>query len=121
MPKMIMTIDDSPSMRQLVAFTLRGAGFDVVEAADGQEALAKAAVTPVNLFITDLHMPKMDGIEFIRKLRALPQFKFVPIVLLTTDSQPEKKLEGKAAGATGWIVKPFQPQQLLAVVNKVIR
>ncbi len=83
--------------------------------------MAKAAETPVNLFITDLHMPNMDGIELIRRLRALPRFKFAPILLLTTDSQPEKKLEGKAAGATGWIVKPFQPQQLLAVVNKVIR
>jgi two-component system chemotaxis response regulator CheY len=121
MPKTIMTIDDSPSLRQMVAFTLRNAGFDVIEAADGHAALAKASETPVNMFITDLHMPTMDGIELIRRLRALPQFKFVPILLLTTDSQPEKKLEGKAAGATGWIVKPFQPEQLLAVVNKVIR
>jgi len=120
MPK-TMTVDDSPSLRQLVAFTLHDAGFDVVEAADGCDALAKAAQTPVNLFITDLHMPNMDGLELIRKLRALPLFKFVPILLLTTDSQPEKKLEGKAAGATGWIVKPFQPQQLLTVVNKVMR
>jgi two-component system chemotaxis response regulator CheY len=121
MPKTIMTVDDSPSMRQLVAFTLHNAGFGVVEAGDGVEALAKAANTPVNLFITDLHMPNMDGLELIRRLRAVAQFKFVPILLLTTDSQPEKKLEGKAAGATGWIVKPFDPVQLMSVVNKVMR
>jgi two-component system, chemotaxis family, chemotaxis protein CheY len=94
-PKTIMTIDDSPSIRLLVAFTLHEAGFAVVEAAGGQEALDMAAKTPVNLFITDLNMPNMDGIELIRQLRALAQFKFVPILLLTTESQPEKSWKGK--------------------------
>jgi two-component system chemotaxis response regulator CheY len=116
-----MTVDDSTSLRELVVYTLRGAGYDVIEATDGEDALRKLQGRDVHLFLTDLNMPKMDGIQLTRRLRALPAYKFVPIVLLTTESQTEKKQDGKAAGATGWIVKPFQPSQLLAVVSKVMR
>ena len=117
----ILTVDDSASMRQMVTFTLTGAGFEVVEAVDGQDGLAKLAGKKVNMVITDLNMPNMDGIEMIRNIRAIPEYKFIPIVLLTTESQDEKKKEGKAAGATGWIVKPFKPEQLLAVIKKVLK
>ncbi len=119
--KRIMTIDDSPSRRQMVALTLESAGYEVVEARDGRDALGKADGREYHLFLTDLNMPGMDGIELTRKLRAIPAYKFVPIVLLTTESQPEKKMQGKAAGATGWIVKPFQPADLLATIKKVVR
>ncbi len=120
MAKVIMTVDDSASVRQMVRFTLTGAGYDVVEAGDGQEALNKLEKTSVNMLLTDLNMPEMDGIELIRKVRAMQAYRFVPIVMLTTESQQQKKQEGKAAGATGWIVKPFKPEQLLAVVRKVL-
>jgi two-component system chemotaxis response regulator CheY len=116
-----MTVDDSASMRQMVAFTLERAGFEVVLAVDGKDALAKLDGSEIHLFLTDLNMPNMDGIELTRQLRLLPAYKFVPIVLLTTESTAEKKQEGKTAGATGWIVKPFEPEKLLAVVNKVMR
>ncbi len=119
--KNIMTVDDSSSLRQMVSVVLRGAGYNVVEAMDGLDALSKLNGKEMHLFLTDINMPKMDGLEFTRKLRAMPQYKFVPIVLLTTESHPEKKQEGKAAGATAWIVKPFDPDQLLAVVKKVVR
>ena len=114
-----MIVDDSSSMRQMVNFTLAGAGYQVVEAVDGVDALAKSSAQKVDLVITDLNMPNMNGIELTRKLRAVVPYRFTPIVLLTTESQVEKKAEGKAAGATGWIVKPFQIEQLLAVVKKV--
>jgi two-component system, chemotaxis family, chemotaxis protein CheY len=120
MSKRIMTVDDSSSVRQMVGFTLKDAGYEVVEAVDGKDALTKLSGT-VNMIITDLNMPNMDGIELIRQVRALPDYKFVPIVMLTTESQAEKKQAGKEAGATGWIVKPFKPDQLLAVVKKVVR
>jgi two-component system, chemotaxis family, chemotaxis protein CheY len=116
-----MTVDDSASVRQMVGFTLRQAGYQVVEASDGRDALAKLNGGVPNMVITDLNMPNMDGIELIRQLRASPQCKYVPIVMLTTESQPERKMAGKAAGATGWIVKPFTQEQLIAVVKKVIR
>lgn len=116
----ILTVDDSASMRQLVGFTLKSAGYDVVEAADGQEALSVARTRGVQLVLTDVNMPNMDGISLTRELRALPTYKFTPILLLTTESAPEKKLQGKAAGATGWLVKPFNPEQLLATVKKVL-
>ena len=103
----------------MVNFTLTGAGYQVVEAVDGVDALAKINAQKVDLFITDLNMPNMNGIELTRKLRAVATYRFTPIVLLTTESQVEKKTEGKAAGATGWIVKPFQIEQLLAVVKQV--
>jgi two-component system chemotaxis response regulator CheY len=116
-----MTVDDSSSLRQMVKFVLRDGGYEVVEAVDGVDALSKLNGREMHLFLTDINMPKMDGLELTRRLRAIPQYKFVPIVLLTTESHPEKKQEGKAAGATGWIVKPFHPDQLLAVVKKVVR
>ncbi|SDB03183.1 two-component system, chemotaxis family, response regulator CheY [Desulfonatronum thiosulfatophilum] len=120
MSKRIMTVDDSSSVRQMVGFTLKDAGYEVIEAVDGKDALGKLSGT-VDMIITDLNMPNMDGIELIRQVRALPAYKFVPIVMLTTESQAEKKQVGKDAGATGWIVKPFKPEQLLAVVKKVVR
>lgn len=116
----ILAVDDSASMRQMVSFTLKGAGYDVVEAADGVQALNIAKTRSVNLVITDVNMPNMDGISLIRELRALPSYKFTPLLMLTTESSPEKKQEGKAAGATGWIVKPFNPEQLLNTVKKVL-
>jgi len=119
--KTIMTVDDSASLRQMVSFVLRDGGYDVVEAVDGLDALSKLQGRELHLFLSDINMPKLDGIEFTRQLRAMPQYKFVPIVLLTTESHPEKKQQGKAAGATAWIVKPFTPDQLLTVVKKVMR
>ena len=116
----ILAVDDSASMRQMVSFTLKGAGYDVVEAADGVEALHLAKGRSVNLVITDVNMPKMDGIALIRELRALPSYKFTPLLMLTTESGAEKKQVGKAVGATGWIVKPFNPDQLLNTVKKVL-
>lgn len=115
-----MTADDSPSMRQMISFTLQEAGFETVEADNGQDALNKLKSGPADMLITDLNMPVMDGLELIRQVRALPQFKYIPIIMLTTESQTEKKAEGKAAGVTGWIVKPFTPDQLVGVVNKVL-
>ena len=119
MAKVILTVDDSASVRQMVRFTLADAGYTVIEAVDGLDALAKL-IRPVNLVITDLNMPNLDGIGLIRKVRALPACKGVPIIMLTTESQDSRKQEGRSAGATGWIVKPFATQQLLAVVKKVI-
>ncbi|KAF0189452.1 MAG: two-component system chemotaxis family response regulator [Desulfobulbaceae bacterium] len=120
MAKKIMTVDDSASVRQMVSFTLKGAGYEVMEGCDGKDALAKLSAGKVDMVITDLNMPNMNGIELIKALRANPAYKFVPIVLLTTESQDTKKQEGKAAGATGWIVKPFKPEQLLSVIKKVL-
>jgi two-component system, chemotaxis family, chemotaxis protein CheY len=119
--KTVLVVDDSTSMRQMVTFTLKSAGFEVLEGGNGQEGLARVQGKTVNLVITDLNMPVMDGMTMIRQLRAKPEFKFTPILMLTTESQEEKKMEGKAAGATGWIVKPFNPEQLLRVVGKVVR
>ncbi len=116
----VLTVDDSPSMRQMVQFTLASAGYDVVEACDGEEALKIAQARKVNLVLSDVNMPKMDGISLVRALRALPDYRLIPMLLLTTESAPEKKAEGKAAGATGWIVKPFNPETLLATVKKVL-
>jgi two-component system chemotaxis response regulator CheY len=119
MAKTILTVDDSASVRQMVRFTLSDAGYAVIEAVDGKDALAKISPA-VNLVITDLNMPNLDGIGLIRAVRANPAYKGIPIVMLTTESQDSRKLEGKAAGATGWIVKPFATQQLLAVVKRVL-
>lgn len=116
----ILAVDDSASMRQMVAFTLKAAGHDVEEAADGQQALDKAKATQFDLVISDVNMPVMDGITLIRNLRQEAAYKFTPLLMLTTESAPEKKAEGKAAGATGWIVKPFNPDQLLVVIKKVL-
>jgi two-component system chemotaxis response regulator CheY len=104
----------------MVAFTLKGAGYSIIEAVDGNDALTKAKGAAVNMVLTDLNMPNMNGIELIKALRAEPKYKFIPIVMLTTESQGDRKQEGKSAGATGWIVKPFKPEQLLAVVKKVL-
>ena len=120
MAKKIMTVDDSSSVRQMVGLTLKGAGYEVSEGVDGQDALNKLKAATVDMVVTDLNMPNMDGITLIRELRALPQYKFIPIVMLTTESQASRKQEGKSAGATGWIVKPFKPDQLLAVIKKVL-
>ncbi len=120
MSKTILTVDDSASIRQTVAFTLKSAGYQVVEASDGKDALSKLETTQVHMVITDLNMPNIDGIELIKRLRGMPAYKFIPIIMLTTESQTDKKQQGKAAGATGWIVKPFKPEQLIAVVKKVL-
>jgi len=116
----ILAVDDSASMRQMVSFTLKGAGYDVTEAKDGQEALQIAKSNSYNLVITDINMPNMDGITLTKELRTLPAYKFTPILTLTTESSTDKKMAGKQAGATGWIVKPFNPDQLLATVKKVL-
>jgi two-component system chemotaxis response regulator CheY len=116
----ILAVDDSASMRQMVAFTLKGAGYEVIEATDGQDALNKAKAKKADVVLTDVNMPKMDGIALIRELRKLPQYKFTPMLLLTTESGDDKKAEGRAAGATGWLVKPFNPDQLLATLKKVL-
>lgn len=121
MSKTIMSVDDSASVREVVKFTLQNTGYEVIQAVDGQDALNKLSGRTVHLFLTDLNMPNIDGIQLIRRLRAMPEYKFVPIVLVTTESQAQKKEEARQAGATGWIVKPFGPEQLLAVVNKVLR
>ncbi len=119
MSKTILTIDDSASMRQMVAMTLKSAGHQVLEAGDGAEGYTQATSNTVHAVITDLNMPVMNGIEFIRKFRQHPASKGVPIILLTTESDETLKAEAKAAGATGWIVKPFKQDQLLAVIRKV--
>lgn len=120
MAKTILAVDDSASIRQMVAFTLKGAGYDVVEAVDGQDGLNKAKGKACNLVLTDQNMPNMDGLTLIKSLRATPQYKTVPILMLTTESGDAMKAQGRAAGATGWLVKPFDPQKLLEVVKKVI-
>ena len=116
----ILAVDDSASMRQMVSFTLKGAGHDVLEAADGMEALNLAQKGGVDLVISDVNMPNMDGITLIAELRKLDSYKFTPILMLTTESSGDKKSEGKAAGATGWIVKPFNPDQLISTIKKVL-
>lgn len=121
MSKVIMTVDDSVSIRQMVNFTLKQAGYEVIEAVDGRDALKKIVGSTVDMLITDLNMPNINGIELITQVRARPEFKFIPIIMLTTESQDGKKQEGKVAGATGWIVKPFKPEQLLTVIKKVLR
>ena len=120
MSKVIMTADDSASVRQMVCFTLKDAGYQVVEAVDGSDALGQLKTNTVDMLITDLNMPNMDGIELIKNVRASQQYKFIPIIMLTTESQDSRKQEGKSAGATGWIVKPFKPAQLVMVVKKVL-
>jgi len=120
MAKLIMTADDSASVRQMVAFTLKQNGYDVVEAVDGRDALNKLNAQKVDMLLTDLNMPNLDGIGLIKGVRTGTLNKFIPIVMLTTESQDSRKAEGKAVGATGWIVKPFKPEQLIAVVKKVL-
>jgi two-component system chemotaxis response regulator CheY len=118
--KTILTVDDSSSVRQMVKITLTSAGYAVVEACDGRDGLEKAKTNSVNLVITDLNMPVMNGLEFIRSLRQLPAYRGVPIVFLTTESDDSMKQQAKAAGATGWITKPFKQEQLAAVAKKLL-
>lgn len=120
MPKTILAVDDSASLRQMVSFTLKSSGYEVVEAVDGQDGLDKAKARSVDLVLTDQNMPRMDGLTLIRSLRGLPQYKTTPILMLTTESSDAMKQQGRAAGATGWLVKPFDPQKLIEVVKKVI-
>ena len=116
----ILAVDDSASMREMVSFTLKSAGFDVTEAEDGVDALSKANVSSFNRVLADVNMPNKDGITLIKELRSLPSYKFTPMLMLTTEAGADKKAEGKAAGATGWIVKPFNPDQLVATIQKVL-
>ncbi|MEJ2183400.1 MAG: response regulator [Nitrospirota bacterium] len=121
MQRMILIVDDSASMRQLMAFTLQDAGYGVLEAADGMDAVQKAREASVDLVITDLHMPEMDGFGLIEALKGLPEYRYKPIIMLTTESAESKKHQGKLLGASGWIVKPFTPEQLVRVVEKFVR
>ncbi|MBI5893035.1 MAG: response regulator [Deltaproteobacteria bacterium] len=121
MSKTVLIVDDSTSMRQMVSFTLKDAGYEVVGAVHGKDGLAKLNDAKASMVITDLNMPEMDGIEFIKQVRSNAAFKFTPIVMLTTESQETKKQEGKQAGASGWIVKPFTPEQLIDIVKKFVR
>ena len=119
MTKTILAVDDSRTMRDMVSHTLKGAGFDVLIAQDGNEAVTQLAEHNVDLIITDLNMPGLDGFGVIEHVRANPKHKFVPILMLTTESDQQKKDRGKAMGATGWIVKPFNPEKLIQIVHKV--
>ena len=120
MAKTVLCVDDSASIRQMVGFTLKSAGYEVVEAVDGMDGLDKAKARSANLVLTDQNMPRMDGLTLIKSLRALPAYRSVPILMLTTESSDAMKAQGRAAGATGWLVKPFDPQKLIEVVRKVI-
>jgi two-component system, chemotaxis family, chemotaxis protein CheY len=120
MAKTIMIVDDSASLRQVVSIALRGAGYDVIEGSDGADALRKLTGQKVHMIISDVNMPNMDGISFVKAVKQLPAYRFTPIVMLTTESQDDKKREGQAAGAKAWMVKPFNPPQLLAVVQKLV-
>lgn len=120
MNKRIMTVDDSATVRQMVGFTLRDAGYEVIEAVDGKDALEQLSNQSVHMLITDLNMPQLDGVGLIKEVRRNPRNRFIPILMLTTESSDVKKQEGKAAGASGWIVKPFKPEQLLGVVRMVL-
>ena len=120
MANVVLTVDDSASIRQMVAFTLKSAGYEVVEAVDGEDGLNKARGKNADLVLTDQNMPKMDGLSLIKTLRGLPQYRSTPILMLTTESSDAMKAAGKASGATGWLVKPFDPQKLLEVVKKVL-
>lgn len=120
MAKTVMIVDDSSSLRQVVSMALKGAGYETIEACDGKDALAKLTGDKVHLIISDVNMPNMDGITFVKEVKKHPKYKFTPVIMLTTESQEGKKAEGQAAGAKAWVVKPFQPQQMLAAVAKLI-
>ena len=120
MSKTILIVDDSASVRQVVGLALRGAGYDVIEGVDGKDALTKLDGRKVNLIISDVNMPNMDGISFVKEAKKLPSYKFTPIIMLTTESQEAKKAEAQAAGAKAWVVKPFKPEQMLAAVSKLV-
>ena len=120
MSKTALIVDDSATMREMVSYTLKQAGFEPLTGSNGQEALDKLTGQQMDLIITDLNMPVMDGLCFIKAVRAKDEYKFVPILMLTTESQADMKAQGKAAGATGWLVKPFNPEMLLQVIGKVV-
>jgi two-component system, chemotaxis family, chemotaxis protein CheY len=120
MAKTIMIVDDSASLRQVVGIALKGAGYDVIEACDGKDALGKLDGKKIHLIISDVNMPNMDGITFVKAAKHLPAYKFTPVIMLTTEAGDSKKAEGQAAGAKAWVVKPFQPAQMLAAVSKLI-
>lgn len=119
MSKTILVVDDSASLRQVVNIALSGAGYKVIEACDGKDALGKLNGEKINLVISDVNMPNMDGITFVKEMKKLANYKFTPVIMLTTESQEGKKAEGQAAGAKAWVVKPFQPAQMLAAVSKL--
>lgn len=119
MSKTALIVDDSTSLRQMVSFTLREAGFEVLEGANGKEGLRQLSGQPLQVIITDLNMPEMDGIAMIQQIRTIPAYRFTPILMLTTESHAAKRDEARKAGATGWIVKPFVPEKLLDIVNRV--
>lgn len=120
MAKTILIVDDSASLRQVVSMTLKGAGYDVLEACDGKDALGKLNGQKVHLIISDVNMPVMDGITFVREVKKNANYKFTPVIMLTTEATEEKKRMGQDAGAKAWVVKPFQPQQMLAAVSKLV-
>ena len=119
MAKTILVVDDSASLRQVVSIALKGGGYDVIEACDGKDALSKLSGRKVNLIISDVNMPVMDGIAFVKEVKQSPTHRFTPIIMLTTESQEAKKQEGQAAGAKAWVVKPFKPEQLVQVVTRL--
>lgn len=121
MVKVVLIVDDSASIRKVVSITLKNAGFDTIEATDGKDALSKLSGQRVHLMISDVNMPNMDGISFVKEVKTRAEYKFTPIIMLTTESAEDKKLQGQAAGAKAWMVKPFQPQQMLAAVNKLVQ
>lgn len=120
MAKTIMVVDDSASLRQVVGIALKGAGYDVIEGCDGKDALAKMTGQKIHLIISDVNMPNMDGISFVKEVKQMPAYKFTPVIMLTTESQESKKAEGQAAGAKAWVVKPFKPEQMLGAVQKLV-
>ncbi|HUW26954.1 MAG TPA: response regulator [Gallionella sp.] len=120
MAKTILVVDDSASLRQVVGIALKGAGYDVIDACDGKDALTKLNGQKIHLIISDVNMPNMDGITFVTEAKKLPNYKFTPIIMLTTESGENKKSAGQSAGAKAWVVKPFQPAQMLAAVSKLI-
>jgi two-component system chemotaxis response regulator CheY len=120
MAKTIMVVDDSASLRQVVGIALKGAGYEVIEGCDGKDALAKMTGQKIHLIISDVNMPNMDGITFVKAVKQLPNYKFTPVIMLTTESQESKKAEGQAAGAKAWVVKPFKPEQMLGAVQKLV-
>ena len=120
MGKTILVVDDSSSFRQVVSIALKGAGYDVIEGSDGRDALTKLDGRKINLIVSDVNMPNMDGITFLKNVKQLPAYKFTPVIMLTTEAGEAKKDEGRAAGAKAWVVKPFQPAQMLNAVSKLI-
>src|ERR1041384_2641319 len=120
MAKTILIVDDSPSVRQVLSITLKGAGYEVIEAKDGQDGLAKLNGQKVHLIVSDVNMPNLDGIGFVKAVKQLPVYKFTPVIMLTTESQEEKKREGQAAGAKAWMIKPVNPEQMLAALEKLV-